>query len=326
MQNRSGTQPVTAIGPRPAGAEAGCLWCGTLLNAGASKAATYRVLRCARCGAGTTVPFPTPDALEAAYAQWYRPQVGRFAGGGDRLLRGLRGRTARWIDAACPPGPILDVGCGDGAMLDALHQRGRSAVGLERHSDRPDVRSSSLAECEEGWAGIILWHSLEHLPAPRQAFVEAAQRLAPGGFLVVAVPNFASLQAQIFGRRWLHLDLPRHLSHLTPECLRSAARGEGLEMVALSNLRGGQVVFGWLHGLVGMLPGHPDLYQAIRRRAAREHPSSAGRWATLGVAALLSPLALGAGGIEVLLNRAGTVCLVARRAAPSAGNADSLVP
>ena len=29
-------------------------------------------------------------------------------------------------------------------------------------------------------------------------------------------------------------------------------------------------MFGWLHGLVGMLPGHPDLYDAIRRCEARQ--------------------------------------------------------
>jgi len=29
-------------------------------------------------------------------------------------------------------------------------------------------------------------------------------------------------------------------------------------------------VFGWVHGLVGKLPGHPDLYDAIRRSEARQ--------------------------------------------------------
>ena len=38
----------------------------------------------------------------------------------------------------------------------------------------------------------------------------------------------------------------------------------------MSYLRGGQVLFGWLHGIVGRLPGHPDLYDAIRRGEARQ--------------------------------------------------------
>ena len=265
---------------------------------------------------GTTVPIPTPSELEAAYARWYRPAGGRFPMGGDRLLRSLRGRIARWVDEMSPPGPVLDVGCGDGAMLDALHRRGRSATGLERHSNRPDVRPATLAECEGGWAAIVLWHALEHLPAPRQAIADAARRLAPGGILVVAVPNYSSLQAKAFGVRWLHLDLPRHLSHLTAEGLLRSLPIEGLVLVDVSYLRGGQVAFGWLHGLVGLLPGHPDLYQSVRRSVARERGRVRARWAVLGAAAVLSPVAVLAAGMEVVLRRGGTVCLVARRPAP----------
>jgi SAM-dependent methyltransferase len=198
-------------------------------------------------------------------------------------------------------------------MLDALHRRGRDAIGLERHSNRPDVRSVNLAECEGGWAAIVMWHSLEHLPAPRGALHEAAQRLAPGGQLVVAVPNIGSFQAQVFGDRWLHLDLPRHLSHLNVRALSQAIKDDGLVLTHVSYLRGGQVTFGWLDGLVGSLPGHPDLYQAIRRPAARESSKSRGRVATLTAAAVLTPVAILAMGVEVALRRGGTVCLVARR-------------
>jgi len=290
-----------------------CIWCGATLESADPDGRGHQVARCPSCGTGTTIPRPTPAQLDAAYATWYRPSGGRFSGGGDLLLRSLRGRIARWVDALSPPGPILDVGAGDGAMLDALHQRGRSAVGLERESKRPDVRSGSLADCEGDWAAIVMWHSLEHLPAPRQALTEAAQRLRPGGTLFVAVPNFSSLQAQTFGSRWFHLDLPRHLSHLTAGGLLSALREESLVPVQVSYLRGGQVAFGWLQGLVGLLPGHPNLYQVIRRPTARETTVFRGRWATLVAAAVLSPFAAVAAGTEVALRRGGTVCVVARR-------------
>jgi SAM-dependent methyltransferase len=290
-----------------------CGWCGAPLGPNTIALPHYHVMRCRACSVGTTVPSPTDEQLDASYAAWYRPAGGRFSSGGDRLLRSLRGRTARWIDATSPPGPVLDVGCGDGAMLDALHRRGRDAIGLERHSNRPDVRSTNLAECESGWAAIVMWHSLEHLPEPRKALREAAQRLAPGGQLVVAVPNIGSLQAQVFGDRWLHLDLPRHLSHLTVRALSQAMKDDGLVSTRVSHLRGGQVMFGWLDGLVGSLPCHPDLYQAIRRPTARENLNSRGRLATLTAAAVLSPVALLATGLEVAVRRGGTVCLVARR-------------
>jgi hypothetical protein len=67
-----------------------------------------------------------------------------------------------------------------------------------------------------------------------------------------------------------------------------------------------------LHGLVGLLPGGPDLYDAIRRPAARRAPLGPGRRAgTLAAAVLLSPAALVLCGIEIALRRGGSVYLEA---------------
>lgn len=81
----------------------------------------------------------------------------------------------------------------------------------------------------------------------------------------------------------------------------------------VSYWRGGQVVFGWLHGFVGWLPGGPSLYVAIRRAPAREREMSApARIATLFAACLLLPLALLCAGLEVACRRGGTVYVEAR--------------
>ena len=100
--------------------------------------------------------------------------------------------------------------------------------------------------------------------------------LEPGGVAVVAIPNPDSLQARAFGDRWLHLDLPLHLVHIPAPALLARLRELGMRIERVSYLRGGQVVFGWLHGIVGLLPGHPDLYDAIRRPEARRRPLSPG--------------------------------------------------
>ena len=74
----------------------------------------------------------------------------------------------------------------------------------------------------------------------------------------------------MFGDRWFALDLPRHLVHVPAPALLARLRvARPAAVQRVSYLRGGQVVFGWLHGLVGALPCHPDLYDAIRRPEAR---------------------------------------------------------
>jgi hypothetical protein len=231
------------------------------------------------------------------------------------LLRHARGRLAKRLNEIAPPGPVLDVGSGDGALLDALRREGRKGTGLERHSNRPDVLDVEIEQAGEEWAAIVMWHSLEHLREPAVALTHATGALRTNGVLVLALPNAASLQARVFGDRWLALDLPRHLTHLPAGLVLAHLETLGLTIERVSHWRGGQVLFGWLHGLVGLLPGYPDLYDAIRRPEARAQ--ELGRFGLVGlyVAALaLAPFALAGAVGEIVLRRGGTIYVEARRA------------
>jgi SAM-dependent methyltransferase len=305
----------TAARPVPARNEtsAVCGWCGAPLRPAGHDGSGTEL--CGVCGARTTWPVPTVAELELAYGSWYRPPGGRFGGVGDRVLRALRGRLAGRLDRIAPAGPILDVGAGDGALLDALAAVGRDAVGLERHSERPDIREAELSDLDGPFAAIVFWHSLEHLREAGSELERAARLLAPGGVLVVAMPNSASLQARAFGERWLALDLPRHLVHVPAPALLARLRELGLEPTRVSYLRGGQVVFGWLHGIVRSLPSHPDLYDAIRRPDARRAPlPPAQRALALSAAAMALPVAAACTVTEAGLRRGGTTYVEARRA------------
>jgi hypothetical protein len=222
---------------------------------------------------------------------------------------------ARRLDRIAPPGPVLDVGAGEGVLIDAVRSRGRVAVGLERDSGRQDMRDEPLERIEGEWAAIVFWHSLEHLPHPGDAILRAARLLRSDGVVVIAVPNNDSLQARAFGDRWLHLDPPLHLVHLSERSLVSRLAACGLDVERRSHFRGGQIVIGWVDGLVGELPGHPSLYQALRRPEARSRAlSPARRAATLAAGVLLLPVALVAAALEVTLKRSGTVYVEARLA------------
>jgi SAM-dependent methyltransferase len=289
-----------------------CAWCEHRFD-DTDDRLTGRV-RCARCGVATTSPWPSDEQLGAAYADWYRPQSGRFSGLGDKVLRRTRSALADRLHRILPPGPVLDVGAGDGTLVEAFVRRGRDAVGLEPHASGPHIRNAEVEEVDGTWSAVIFWHSLEHLRQPARALSHAASLLGPGGTLIVAVPNATSLQARAFDDRWLALDLPRHLVHLNPPALLAKIEALGLRVERVSYLRGGQVVFGWVHGFVGKLPGHPDLYDAIRRSEARQGADNpVFRLYALAAAVVALPFALAATVVEVAARSGGTVYIEARR-------------
>ncbi len=289
-----------------------CGWCGSIAERDGD-----RLVTCLRCGTATTFPPPDDNELDAAYAKFYRPASGRFSAGGDSVLRRSRAALALRVNRRAPAGPVLDVGCGEGILLDALWALDREALGLERESARADVRVDDLEEFDERageWAAVILWHSLEHLREASAGLCRACELLMPGGLLVVAVPNRASWQARVLGDRWFALDLPRHLVHLPARALLERVRGCGMRVERVSYWRGGQVVFGSLHGLVALLPGRLDLYAAIRLPDAREDPMSRFRRAcALAAAGGLLPLAVVLAAAEVAVRAGGTVLVEARR-------------
>jgi SAM-dependent methyltransferase len=259
-----------------------------------------------------TDPPPTDDELRSAYAA-YRPAEGRFMPVGDTFLRWSRGLLAARIDRIAPPGRVLDVGSGDGSLLEALRARGREADGVEPGRSGGS-RYDDIAEVSGDWAAVVFWHSLEHLRHPAEAIEQATELLSAGGVLFVAAPNAESIQANLFGGSWLALDLPRHLVHLSPGVLAMRLETLGFTVERVSALRGGQSVFGWLHGLVGLLPGTADLYQAIRRPAARDRAIDAPRRvAALGTAIVLLPVAALAAAGEAAVGVGGSFYVEARR-------------
>jgi SAM-dependent methyltransferase len=291
-----------------------CAWCDHQFDH-TDQHLTGRI-RCSRCGVATTSPWPSDEQLSEAYAPWYRPTSGRFSGLGDKVIRRTRSALADRLHRILPPGPVLDVGAGDGTLVEAFVRHGREAVGLEPYAaePQPHIRKAEVEDVDGTWSAVIFWHSLEHLRQPARALSHAATLLSPGGTLIIAVPNATSMQARAFGDRWLALDLPRHLVHLSPPALLAKIEALGLRVERVSYMRGGQVVFGWVHGFVGKLPGHPDLYDAIRRGEARQAAQSpAFRLYALGAAVAALPFALVATVVEVTARSGGTIYIEARR-------------
>ncbi|GAB4456528.1 MAG: hypothetical protein OHK0029_14650 [Armatimonadaceae bacterium] len=204
----------------------------------------YTAVQCARCSTRRLQPRPSVEEMRHAYSAitYARAEGEEHNHGLGQRLDGFFERQAdravakysAFIDIAAgekPAGNLLDVGCGDGRFIAAMQSRGWRAEGLEtdpvaaeltRNRTGVAVHEIELQDAHilpDTFHMISLLHVLEHVPDPRATLEAAYRALAPGGMLLLALPNSRSIEAGIFGTCWYPLDLPRHFWHFTPHTL-----------------------------------------------------------------------------------------------------------
>ena len=257
------------------------------------------------------VPFPRlVDALREADYRWFLALMipnTLFYFVWDTLVLSV---VIRWFHAPVPYRQLLPVRAASYVVgyFNTNLGRGAMAAYLSRRLHAPllELGSTVIFLVLTEYTQLVLWAMLG---------IVGFRAEVTSGLLAVAVPNGASIQARLFGDRWLHLDPPLHLVHLTERSLTVGLADAGFLVERVSALRGGQIAIGWLDGLVATLPWDLDLYQALRRPEARSRPLTPGRRAgALAAGALLVPLALAGAATEVALRRPGTVYVEARLA------------
>lgn len=307
-------------------------------NAQLSHGHDFDLLRCPDCGTAVTV-----DAEQASGAT--TEQTGLYEGGYysrpsrsvDRLIEPLRwvadrGRLKR-LGRPRENSRVLEYGAGDGRLLEVLSRRGAIVVGVEpstsargRAAERgidlfEDLDDSSIAG--SSFDLIICWHVLEHLENPGAELSRLATLLAPGGTIVLSVPNLASLQAGIGGDRWFGQDVPRHLTHFTPDGIRRIANRSDLEVEEMHYWSLEQNPFGMWQTLVSRASGSRDaIFRLIKRQPLGD--TARGRAASVFGLLLALPLLVVAVPLEWIasaLGKGGTVTArLRRRSSEEAGS------
>jgi 2-polyprenyl-3-methyl-5-hydroxy-6-metoxy-1,4-benzoquinol methylase len=293
----------------------------------------YPLVRCEKCGLVFQQHLRSKADLDAAQAAAYAQPTRRFQGPFEWLVRMFRMARVRRCERLVPAASrVLDVGCGRGLFLQLMAKRGHEVRGTELSEATatnayPDV-PVDIGEFRPGryapasFELISIWHVLEHDQDPAAALAASHEALAPGGALLLAVPNYASFQARLGGEDWFHLDLPRHVFQFTPQTLTRLLRDSGFEVVSCRTGQWEMDPFGLLQTVLNKLGLRTNgLYDSFRSNAeVRRDLSPAYRAGMLALLPLGLLLALPVSLFCRWTGRAGTLIVVARKPA-SAGAA-----
>lgn len=231
------------------------------------------------------------DIDPALYGDAYFAQ---YAGGDYLAEEGQRRHESRirldlLAQLTPPPAQILEIGAAAGFLLDEARTRGYDGVGVEpndamanhaRDALGLDVRTGRLGEVPlpaGSFDAACAFHVVEHLDAPLDALRAVRDALAPGGHLLVEVPNAQSAAARRLGAAWQPLDLPYHLGHHGPRSLHTLLERAGFEVLRVDTVpfalyaartRGGRLARGAVEAARAraLLPAgpHPSGHQLLR--------------------------------------------------------------
>lgn len=192
------------------------------------------IARCPACGHMQLADMPADAVLAEAYGDAASEDYVDEEAGQRETARRILDRVERQV----PPGRLLDLGCWVGFLLAEARDRGWAVQGVEpsawassyaRERLGLDVVQDDLfsAPLPEGtFDAVVLGDVIEHLPRPAEALERIASLLAPGGVVVMMLPDAGSRLARTLGARWWSV-IPTHVQYFTRASMTRLLRDAG---------------------------------------------------------------------------------------------------
>jgi len=139
---------------------------------------------------------------------------------------------------------LLDVGCGDGQLLQTARDAGWDGLGIdlsetairlchrrELTASKTDFFDESLDE--QRFDVVVMSELIEHVQSPQRFFKRAEELLDAGGVLYLTTPNFGSLARRMLGNTWSVIH-PEHIGYFERATLsRLASEETGLREIRI---------------------------------------------------------------------------------------------
>ena len=209
---------------------------------------SFEVWQCAVCSLRFTQNVPDESSIGPYYQSAdYISHTNTSEGLINRMYQRVRKFTLEQkanmvIKRTTEQGNVLDIGAGIGAFLHAMKEKGWKVTGLEPDQGARERAAqlfgielqdvSVLHQLEQAsFDAITLWHVLEHVHQLHPYIEQLKKLLRPGGKILIAVPNYQSLDSSIYGVYWAAYDVPRHLYHFSPLAMQTLMEQHGLKIL-----------------------------------------------------------------------------------------------
>ena len=143
----------------------------------------------------------------------------------DKLLSALFKKRLMGMPDYVDRGKVLDIGCGNGYMVNLLNELGWDSFGLEMSEIAVraaqemglKIQCGSIDDDVEyypsgSFDAVLMLQVLEHLYDPLKVLIKVHKLLKPGGQLIVTTPNASGFMAKFWNARWRGWESPRHLN------------------------------------------------------------------------------------------------------------------
>ena len=211
----------------------------------------FEIFQCNSCSLRFTQDPPDAASIGSYYkSEDYISHTDTSKGLINKLYRVVRKKALkqkrRLVESqtGMKQGRLLDVGSGTGSFAAEMKNAGWQVTGLE-----PDVDARNVAEEVNGvkllhgdelfnlspvsYDAITLWHVLEHMHELSSYLKQFKALLKEDGKLIVAVPNYTSLDATVYKQYWAGYDAPRHLYHFSPQSMQKLMEKENLKVISI---------------------------------------------------------------------------------------------
>ena len=210
----------------------------------------FAIWECADCTLRFTQDVPAEKSIERYYqSEDYISHTNTSKGFINRIYLAVRKRTLKQkiklIGSVTnlKGGRILDLGSGTGAFVHEMQSHGWNATGLEPDGGARKI-AKEMFDCElknvdelfklekNSFDVITLWHVLEHVHDLHNYLRQLRSLLKENGRLIIAVPNYTSVDAGFYKENWAAYDVPRHLYHFSPVAMEKLMLTQGMSILA----------------------------------------------------------------------------------------------